>query len=199
MRSQWLTLLVQNRELIHLTICLVIGQATGARVRQSLFLLDTRRPTWSITSPALTALNSAITSAWVSPCRGLEFIDNISSPERTTTTIDNYDNAWVLYVLLLCLPSLTVPKSAAWPLGNTVFTYMPMFPRGLSVPPTILKPSPLCPGPFKNRAVRMVNETPLLPGLGRVQNFDSSPSPDSSMSSSSESLLSPSSVSCGPC
>lgn len=73
-----------------------------------------------------------------------------------------------------------------------------MFPRGLSVPPTILKPSPLCPGPFRNLAVSIVNDAPPLPGLGRVQNLDSSPSPASSMSSSSESVFRPSSVSCVP-
>lgn len=71
---------------IYLTDCLGAGGLTGARVKDSLFFLFTRRPTCRTTSPAFTDLNSAIASAWVIPWRGFEFIDKISSP----TNIENF-------------------------------------------------------------------------------------------------------------
>lgn len=75
------------------TTCRGVEPAAGANVKPSFFFLDTRRPTCRITSPALTALNSAIASAWVIPCRGLEFIDSISSPGKTSNlNFVNYVN-----------------------------------------------------------------------------------------------------------
>lgn len=47
-------------------------------------------------------------------------------------------------------------------------TKMPMEPRGESVPPTILKPSERCPGPFSNTTVRIWKVTSLF-WRGNVQ------------------------------
>lgn len=47
-------------------------------------------------------------------------------------------------------------------------TKMPMEPRGESVPPTMLKPSERCPGPFSNTTVRIWKVTSLF-WRGNVQ------------------------------
>lgn len=46
------------------------------------------------------------------------------------------------------LPATRFPSSAACPFAKTVFTKMPMLPRGEPRPPTILKPSTFFPDPF---------------------------------------------------
>lgn len=63
-----------------------------------------------------------------------------------------------IYQLVILLenknvPSLSVPSSAAWPLGKIVFTKIPMFPFGESLPPTMENPSPFLPWPFSKTTV----------------------------------------------
>lgn len=51
------------------------GLGHGSRLR-----FDTRRPTWSTTSPLLMCLNTLMASWWLSPCSALLFTAKISSP-----------------------------------------------------------------------------------------------------------------------
>ena len=69
------------------------------------------------------------------------------------------------------LPSIKDPR--AWPVGNIVLTYIPIFPLGLSFPPTMEKPKLFCPGPFLNFTlwIEYCCEAPRE-RLGRVQNLD---------------------------
>lgn len=52
-------------------------------------------------------------------------------------------------------PSLKLPFSAAWPVWNMVFTNIPRDPLGESLPPTMLNPKDLCPGPLWRVTVNM--------------------------------------------
>lgn len=62
------------------------------------------------------------------------------------------------------VPSFKSCDSAAWPVGKIVFTKIPMLPFGESMPPTILKPKDLKPGPLWKMIV--VNDTDNDLGLG---------------------------------
>ena len=51
------------------------------------------------------------------------------------------------------VPSLSLPSSAACPLGKIVFTNIPMLPFGESLPPTTEKPRLFLPRPFSKMTV----------------------------------------------
>lgn len=48
---------------------------------------------------------------------------------------------------------MSLPSSAACPVGRMVFTNIPMIPFGESLPPTMLKPRLFLPAPFSNTIV----------------------------------------------
>lgn len=71
------------------------------------------------------------------------------------------------------VPSTSDPFSAACPLVNTVLTKMPISPLGESDPPTMLKPSDLCPAPLWNVtdarvALITAAESSVLPASTRL-------------------------------
>ena len=65
-------------------------------------------------------------------------------------------------------PSSSRPSSAANPLSKTDFTNIPIEPRGLSVPPTILNPRPFPPD-FFSRIMVVVEELKGLASLDFIE------------------------------
>ena len=137
------------------------------------------RPIVNTNSPCLTSLNSDMASWCVIPWTALPLIENISSPMNEmnkcigkciTVIIINKILIWPIFIHAI-LPSIKDPR--AWPVGIIVLTYIPIFPFGLSFPPTMEKPKLFWPGPFLNFTlwIEYCCEAPRE-RLGRVQNLD---------------------------